>query len=106
MFRSFFPSPRLFLLSALGWAAAAVLVWYAFGEALGAAVGFAAPLPDAPPTIGIAYFVTPQFLWFDLYYALVTGLFAAFWFRFSPHPWRWWSPAFSSAISSFAGAPQ
>lgn len=91
MFRSFFPRPRLFFLSVLAWAGLTALVWYSFGEALGAALGFAAPPPDAPPVIGIAYFVTPQFLWFDLYYVLVTGLFAAFWFRFSPHPWRWWS---------------
>ena len=98
MFRSFFPRPRLFLLSALGWALLTAFVWYAFGETLGAMLGFAAPLPDAPPVIGIAYFVTPQFLWFDLYYALVTALFAAFWFRFSPHPWRWWSIVGSALI--------
>ena len=72
MFRSFFPHPRLFFLSALGWAALSAIIWYAFGAALGAALGFTAALPDAPPVIGIAYFVTPQFLWFDVYYALVS----------------------------------
>jgi peptide/bleomycin uptake transporter len=52
-------------------------------------------MPPAPPgqepVIGLAYFVTPGFLWFYLYYAACCAAFAAFWFRFSPHRWQWWS---------------
>ena len=91
MFRSFFPSPRLLFLSALLWSALAVAVWYGFGADLGAALGFAPPAPDSAPVIGLGYFVTPQLLWFYLYYAATTALFAAFWFRFAPHPWQRWS---------------
>jgi ABC-type long-subunit fatty acid transport system fused permease/ATPase subunit len=31
------------------------------------------------------------FLWFYIYYAVVAGLFAAFWFAYSPHRWQYWS---------------
>ncbi len=98
MFRSFFPRPGLFFSSALGWSALAILVWYVLGASLGASLGFPVPDPDAPAVIGLGYFVTPQFIWFYLYYALATLLFAAFWFRFDPHPWRWWSIVGSSLI--------
>ncbi|EGV28662.1 SbmABacA family protein [Thiorhodococcus drewsii AZ1] len=98
MFRSFFPRPGLFFWSALGWATLCILVWYLFGEALGALLGFPPSAEDAPPVIGIGYFVTPQFIWFYVYYALATVLFALFWFRFDPHPWRWWSILGSSLI--------
>jgi len=98
LFRSFFPRPGLFFWSALGWATLCILVWYLFGEALGALLGFPPSAEDAPPVIGIGYFVTPQFIWFYVYYALATVLFALFWFRFDPHPWRWWSILGSSLI--------
>jgi peptide/bleomycin uptake transporter len=98
LFRSFFPRPSVFFLSLLGWCAFAVAVWYGVGEDLGALLGFPPTPPDAPPVIGIGFFVTPQFLWFYLYYGLVTGLFAAFWFRFSPHPWQRWSVLGAAAI--------
>ncbi|EXJ16468.1 peptide antibiotic transporter SbmA [Imhoffiella purpurea] len=98
MFRSFFPRPGLFFWSALGWAAFSILVWYLFGDALGSALGFPPAAEDAPPVIGIGYFVTPEFIWFYIYYALMTALFALFWFRYDPHPWRWWSIVGTSVI--------
>lgn len=98
MFRSFFPRPGLFFLSAVVWTALAVALWYLAGDRMGIALGFDIPLKDADPVIGIGFFLTPKFLWFYCYYALVTALFAVFWFRFSPHPWRWWSIVGSSLI--------
>ncbi|MCB1724732.1 MAG: peptide antibiotic transporter SbmA [Gammaproteobacteria bacterium] len=98
MFRSFFPRPGLFFLSAVVWTALAVLVWYTAGEALGQVFGFPPEAPDAAPVIGLGFFATTQFLWFYCYYAAAAGLFALFWFRFSPHPWRWWSIVGSSVI--------
>jgi peptide/bleomycin uptake transporter len=87
MFASFFPKPRLLLLSALGWSALCVFVWYRFGAAL----GVPASAESAAPVIGLAFFVTPEFLRFYLYYALATALFAAVWFRIDHHPWSRWS---------------
>lgn len=98
MFRSFFPSPRLFFSSALVWAALAVTFWYGVGQSLGAVLGFPPSPPDAAPVIGLSYFVTPQFLWFYLYYAAATALFAGYWFRSDPHPWQRWSVLGTSAI--------
>ncbi len=98
MFQSFFPRPALFFSSVVIWCAISVACWYTFGADLGAAFGLP-PSPDgAEPVIGVAYFVTPDFLWFYLYYGLTTFLFAAFWFWFSPHPWQAWSILGSSLI--------
>lgn len=98
MFRSFFPRPQWFFLSALLWSVLCVGFWYGFGERLGMVFGFPPAAPDADPVIGIGYFATPQFIWFYWYYAAVTLLFALPWFRLSPHPWQWWSVIGSSAI--------
>ena len=98
MFRSFFPRPGLFFLSALVWSTFSIVVWYLFGDALGTLLGFPAPVTDADPVIGLGYFVTPHFIWFYLYYALVTIGFTIFWFVTDPHPWRWWSIPGSSLI--------
>ena len=98
MFRSFFPRPRLFFTTAAGWATTCILIWYLAGEPLGRTLGFPLPPPDAAPVIGVGYFVTPDFVWFYLYYALATALFAGFWFRAEPCPWRWWSIVGTSLI--------
>ncbi|MGA0533740.1 peptide antibiotic transporter SbmA [Hansschlegelia sp. KR7-227] len=91
MFVSFFPTPRLFFLSAAIWSAIAIAIWYAGGSGLGAAIGLAYPAPDAPPVIGPGVFATGPFVWFYLYYGVVVGLFYAAWATLRPHPWQTWS---------------
>lgn len=91
MFQSFFPRPKLFLLSALVWVTLAVLVWYGVGETLGTALGFPPEDPNAPPVLGLGHFVTPQFLWFYLFCGVFLAVFTAGWFVLSPHPYQWWS---------------
>ncbi len=98
MFRSFFPLPRLFFLSALIWASIVVSFWYLSGDGLGRWLGFDLPQGEVDPVIGIGYFVTPQIIWFYCYYAIVSGLFALFWFYYSPHRWQWWSVVGSQII--------
>ncbi len=42
--------------------------------------------------------LSKPFLWFYIYYAVVVGLFAAFWHRFAPHAWFNWSILGSALI--------
>jgi peptide/bleomycin uptake transporter len=91
VFHSFFPRPRLLLLSSLVWLAIAVFGWYEFAPALGLAIGLPPSPADAEPVIGLAYFVSPEFLLFYLYCGAFLAVFTAFWFYFAPHPYQWWS---------------
>jgi peptide/bleomycin uptake transporter len=91
VFKSFFPSPRLFLLSAVVFTAIAVGFWYVASPAIEALLGIS-PAPtgeDAP--IGMAYFFSSEFLLFYVYFVVCCATFAVGWFYFSPHPWQWWS---------------
>ncbi|MBB4190818.1 peptide/bleomycin uptake transporter [Rhizobium aethiopicum] len=98
MFLSFFPKPKAFFISAALWCLAAVLLWYFGGEQAGAAIGLP-PLPEGQEApIGVSVFWTAPFLWFYIYYAIVVGLFTAFWFWYSPHPWQYWSVLGASLI--------
>jgi peptide/bleomycin uptake transporter len=89
MFKSFFPSPKLFFLSVLVYAGVCVAFWYGFRESMGAMLGF--DLSSSAPVIGLGHFVTDEFLLFYLYYIACTALFAAAWFKLARHPWQWWS---------------
>jgi peptide/bleomycin uptake transporter len=98
VFQSFFPRPKLFLVSALVWVAVAVALWYTQGEAMGAWFGFPPTDPAAEPVLGLGHFVTPQFLWFYLYCAAFLAVFTAAWFLLSPHPYQWWSVVGTAVI--------
>ena len=100
MFASFFPRPRLFLLSVVLWTVCAVLFWYGFGAGLGSWLGFDLAQSAERP-VGIAVFGSPEFLWFYLYYVVAVALFSAAWMLFSPHPWARWS-ILGSALILFA----
>ena len=99
MFQSFFPKPKLFFLSAFLWSLAAILAWYGFAEGLTETLGFGTPPQGEQPPIGLPYFVTPDFLWFYIYYGICTLLFGGFWWIFSrDHRWQIWSIWGSSLI--------
>ncbi len=66
-------------------------IYYTIGQTLGELVGFTFTEEGAPPVIGLGYFVTPEFLWFDLFYILATVIFFIFWSIYSPHKWQNWS---------------
>jgi ABC-type long-subunit fatty acid transport system fused permease/ATPase subunit len=78
VFESFFPKPKLFFSSAAAWSLAAVLIWYGFAESLGAKLGFGATPEGQEPVIGLGHFVTPEALWFYVYYAICTFIFGGF----------------------------
>ncbi|MEH4016974.1 peptide antibiotic transporter SbmA [Escherichia fergusonii] len=87
MFKSFFPKPRKFFLSALIWALFAVLFWQAGGGAwIASLTGASDKLP-----ISAARFWSLNFAIFYAYYIVCVGLFALFWFIYSPHRWQYWS---------------
>ncbi len=94
MFKSFFPRPTAFFLSAFLWAALAVIFWQFMGKTwLTALVGAGADVP-----VSAARFWSPGYLVFYAYYAACVGLFALCWFTFSPHRWQYWSILGSALI--------
>jgi peptide/bleomycin uptake transporter len=97
MFVSFFPRPRIFTLSAILWGVFAVGLWYAFGTQLGAVLGIQFPASDEK-MMGAAIFWSSQSLWFYLYFAAATALFASAWMLLSPHRWSQWSILGSALI--------
>lgn len=98
MFQSFFPKPKQFFISVTVWSLLAIAFWYGWGERLGAAFGLPPLAVDAPPIVGISAFWSPAFLWFYIYFAVVVGLFTAFWYVYSPHRWQTWSILGSALI--------
>lgn len=97
MFQSFFPKPKLFFLSFVGWSAICMGIWYGFGTQISTAIGLGVA-PDAAPVIGLGYFTTQDFIWFYLFYAVAVAIFSAFWFMFAPHRWQYWSILGSALI--------
>ncbi|AIR65405.1 peptide antibiotic transporter SbmA [Cedecea neteri] len=94
MFKSFFPSPKLFFLSAAIWGLLAVIFWQAGGGLwLENLAGASQQLP-----IGATRLWAVKSLVFYAFYAVCVGLFAGAWFIFSPHPWQRWSILGSSLI--------
>ena len=91
MFESFFPKPKLFFISLVFYAAVAIGIWYSVGDSLAGFLGFDLPEADAPPVIGLGFFVTSKFMWFYLYYTVATLIFWAAWQRIAPHKWHVWS---------------
>ncbi|HSX76862.1 MAG TPA: peptide antibiotic transporter SbmA [Shinella sp.] len=92
MFHAFFPQPRLFFSSLVVWTLLSIAVWYTVGADFGALIGLP-PLPaGAEPPVGLGYFVTPDNIWFYLYFLICGGLFGLFWqIRAKDHPWTNWS---------------
>jgi peptide/bleomycin uptake transporter len=98
MFKSFFPSPRLFFWSAALWGLVAVLFWFFVARNAGGTIGLPNPAEGTSPIIGVQVFWSAPFIWFYLYFIVVVGLFAAFWKFYSPHPWFNWAVLGSALI--------
>ena len=71
MFVSFFPRPKLFFPSAILWTALTMAFWYGYADNL---IG-----SSEPAVVGVALFWSARSLWFDFYFAMSVGIFAAFW---------------------------
>ena len=97
MFESFFPKPKLFLLSLVAWILVVISFYYLFGKSLAGYLGFNL-FEDSETVIGLGYFITPEFLFFDIYYVVATLIFYFFWSYHSPHKWQRWSILGSSLL--------
>ncbi|MDF3829661.1 MULTISPECIES: peptide antibiotic transporter SbmA [unclassified Pseudocitrobacter] len=87
MFKSFFPKPGPFFLSAFIWALIAVIFWQAGGGSW--LLNLVHASKDVP--ISAARFWSLNYLVFYAFYAVCVGLFALYWFVRSPHRWQYWS---------------
>lgn len=110
MFASFFPSPRLFFLSALLWTLVCMLLWYTVGRdlggslSLGGLIGYGyppAPLDGSDEAALAAYQAarsTAIDIWLYQYMLAAGAIFAFVWYRLYPHRWFWWSVVVSFVI--------
>ncbi len=98
MFRSFFPSPRLFFPAAVLWTAIAMLLWFTAGPQLQTYISIGDIIGIAPSEADPDPFFSSQKVW--LYqYVLMTGyLFCVPWYFFKKTPWFWWSVVGSVTI--------
>ena len=87
MFKSFFPKPGPFFLSAFIWAMVAVIFWQVGGDSW--LLRLTGASNDVP--ISAARFWSLNYLVFYAYYLVCVGLFAGYWFIRSPHRWQYWS---------------
>ncbi len=91
MFKSFFPSPRLFFWSAFLWSIFCVLLWFFAAKDWGQFIGLPNAPADTPPIIGVSVFWSKPFLWFYIFFAIITAIFAAVWWKLQPNRWYFWS---------------
>ena len=97
MFKSFFPKPRLFFASALGWVAVVVGGWYTGAKELLAHLGLTTAATSSS-AIGLSYFWSSDFPAFYVYVALAVAVFVGAWQYFARHRWSRWSILGSSLI--------
>lgn len=94
MFKSFFPSPKWFFISAAIWALLAIVLWQVgLGNWFEQLAGASHDIP-----INATRFWSLKSLIFYGYYMSCVGVFAAFWCVFRPHHWQLWSILGSSLI--------
>ncbi len=87
MFDSFFPRPRLFLISGAVWALICILFWF-----------FVASDWEDPIGIADLFGWNANRVWLYEFNMICYAVFAAFWMRFGGHKWALWSVAGSTLI--------
>jgi peptide/bleomycin uptake transporter len=97
MFKSFFPSPKVFFTSAILYALAAVLFWFFVWKSFGTSLGWGLS-EGQQAEIGVQVFWSKPFLWFYGYYAIIVALFSIVWWFLHPHKYFIWSVLGSALI--------
>jgi peptide/bleomycin uptake transporter len=91
MFKSFFPNPRLLFLSASAWGLLCVLFWFFAAQSWGQYIGLPDPAQGTPEVIGPGALITAPHIWFNIFFWICVVIFAAVWYKLSPHRWFAWS---------------
>ena len=97
MFASFFPRPKMFVWSAVGWFFLALLVWYGFADGLAPQLSLmreAAEVAEGER----APFLNPDKVWLYQYLVLATFVFCIIWGFFDRNRWYGWAVWGSAVI--------
>jgi peptide/bleomycin uptake transporter len=97
VFVSFFPRPKIFFWSLALWTAVCIGAWYGGINDIGGWFGLGTA-PDPAQAGRVSVFFSDAFIWFYIYFAIATLLFALFWQFYAPHPWARWSILGSALI--------
>jgi peptide/bleomycin uptake transporter len=68
-----------------------VVFWFTAAKYWGQYIGLPNPPAGTPPIIGLSYFYSPAFVWFYIYFFVITALFAGAWRLVSNQRWFAWS---------------
>ncbi len=100
MFKSFFPSPKLFALSFVVWSIICLLIWFFMGEDLGQSLSIG-HLFDYEYLLDISAEVAEnpgEVFWTYQYILICYSIFVISWLVKSPHKWGRWSVLGSAII--------
>lgn len=101
MFRSFFPNPKTFFLSALLYAVGVIAIWFILGNFLqgflGIGTGWLPPLEE-----GQERFITDDKVWLYEFVVIIALGFIAMWYFLDKNKWFMWSVAGSVLILTVA----
>lgn len=99
MFRSFFPNPKLFFLSAFAWTAFCMLVWFTVGPALSQVLSLGPIIGQTATEAEPNPFLTPDKVWLYQFILFSGYLFCIPWYWIGGNRrWFWWSVVGSVTI--------
>lgn len=95
MLRSFFPTPKLFFLSAVIWTVIAFIIWFLVGDVLMNIINvadlFLDRAPEQPDPNQTVPFFNASRVWTYQYIIMFAAVFCVFWAYFNRNIWYWWS---------------
>lgn len=73
-------------------------LWYGAGWNMAGGIVGLPPEEGAGQLATVRFFFSNDMIWHYIYYFISIVLFAAFWFKYSPHKWQYWSVLVSGFI--------